>query len=573
MAPPTASDEEKRAEEKAVLERLTALIVEKRRPAVLPRLPGNGRTSVPDVYKQSDPMHGTWGAALLEGALAAANDVRRGQSRALLSGSDSLLRRVLAPLERRCATDDPDAFLKLAHEYDIEVPAVRLLRHNVSYSSKENALSPPRKKQCGPVGGLPRSPLSPLNPSIEEAPAEPAATRAAAARAETEAEAAIVAKVVGELSPSALGALGAQLSSEQIAAIFAGHAAAPAKAEPLFAEATRALSTTQRAQLASAAPLQEPRVIKAMTAPPSSALARATCAAAQLDEPGVLELLDAIGERAPFEEGDGRCLRLAHVVLSRICEFGLSADGTEPFAPVNFLRTLLETYGADDGPRLPLGTVLCQFIYYATRMSDDAHWGQNACRVRYDPAYLECMRDIKHHAGNPGMTVLRGPMFSNMVASGEVKRGRYYLSDLSEDERRERLFFGFAIPSVRAMNDGADDDVIDGAGVCPALEKGLRALGPAWHAQLMAMTGEEYTPLEGYEEVARAVKWDDAYPSFDPDAARLVFSGGVDYEATPVFPKMPKDGWPDGEVPWFAQTLPEPAPTEAEPAGDAPAQP
>ena len=183
MAPPTASDEEKRAEEKAVLERLTALIVGKRRPAVLPRLPGNGRTSVPDVYKQSDPMHGTWGAALLEGALEAANDVRRGQSRALLSGSDSLLRRVLAPLERRCATDDPDAFLKLAHEYDIEVPAVRPLRNNVSGNSKENALSPPRKKSRGPVGGLPRSPLSPLNPSIEEAPAEPAATRAAAARA------------------------------------------------------------------------------------------------------------------------------------------------------------------------------------------------------------------------------------------------------------------------------------------------------------------------------------------------------------------------------------------------------
>ena len=59
MAAPTASDEEKRAEEKAVLERLTALIVETRRPAVLPRLPGNGRTSVPGVYKQPDPTHGT----------------------------------------------------------------------------------------------------------------------------------------------------------------------------------------------------------------------------------------------------------------------------------------------------------------------------------------------------------------------------------------------------------------------------------------------------------------------------------------------------------------------------------
>ena len=89
------------------------------------------------------------------------------------------------------------------------------------------------------------------------------------------------------------------------------------------------------------------------------------------------------------------------------------------------------------------------------------------------------------------------------------------------------------------MNDGVADDVIDGVGVCPALEKGLKALGPAWDAQLIAMTGEEYTPLESCEEVARAVQWDDAHPSFDPDAARLAFSGGVDYKAEPVFPKIP----------------------------------
>ena len=121
-----------------MLERLTALIVEKRRPAVLPRLPGNGRTSVPGVYKQPDPTHGTWGEALLEGALEAANSVRREQSRAPLSGSDSLLRRVLTPLERRCATDDPKAFLELAHEYDIAVPAVRTLRHNYTHHYKRS---------------------------------------------------------------------------------------------------------------------------------------------------------------------------------------------------------------------------------------------------------------------------------------------------------------------------------------------------------------------------------------------------------------------------------------------------
>ena len=222
MAPPTRLLEEKRAEEKAVLERLTALIVETRRPAVLPRLPGNGRTSVPGVYKQPDPTHGTWGEALLEGALEAANSVRREQSRAPLSGSDSLLRRVLTPLERRCATDDPKAFLELAHEYDIAVPAVRTLRHNVSGSSKENALSPPPKKSRGPDDGLSRSPLAPLNPTIEETAAKPAATRSAAARAETAADAVVVAAAVGMLDPSALGArlLGAfQGRTEQRAAV------------------------------------------------------------------------------------------------------------------------------------------------------------------------------------------------------------------------------------------------------------------------------------------------------------------------------------------------------------------
>ena len=159
-----------------MLERLTALIVGKRRPAVLPRLPGNGRTSVPDVYRQPDSTHGTWGEALLEGALEAANGVRSEQCCKLLSGYDSLLKYVLMPLERRCATDDPKAFLELAHEYDIAVPAVRTLRHNVSGSSKENALSPPPKKSRGPDDGLSRSPLAPLNPTVEETAAEPAAT-------------------------------------------------------------------------------------------------------------------------------------------------------------------------------------------------------------------------------------------------------------------------------------------------------------------------------------------------------------------------------------------------------------
>ena len=70
-------------------------------------------------------------------------------------------------------------------------------------------------------------------------------------------------------------------------------------------------------------------------------------------------------------------------------------------------------------------------MYYATHLTDDAHHGKNASRIHYDAddgTYLEAMRDLKFVIGNAGMQMLRGPMFSNMVKSGRIRRGRYFLS-------------------------------------------------------------------------------------------------------------------------------------------------
>ena len=309
-----------------------------------------------------------------------------------------------------------------------------------------------------------------------------------------------------------------------------------------------------------------------MALPPSTALGVARAAAAKLGESEVLELLDAIGARAPFEKGDGRCLRLCHAVLCRIRTFNQEPD-VHVHAPFNFLRPLLETYGAKDAPRLPLGTTVLQFIYYAHRMTGDAHYGQNACRVRYDPAYMDFMRDVQYYGGNSAMNVLRGPMFSNMVKYGDIARGKYIVSKLTKLQLCERLVFGFAIPSVRALNNHAAEDVITGGGMCDALVKANAGLSVAWNEQLCELTGRKIPHLDG-EELERAL---------EPLKTKNFFDGTGMFNpnnlpAKPCYPSKPKGGWKGGIVPWWDQpapettpetapeTAPEAEPTEAEPA-------
>jgi hypothetical protein len=145
------------------------------------------------------------------------------------------------------------------------------------------------------------------------------------------------------------------------------------------------------------------------------------------------------------------------------------------------------------------------------RPADDAHWGQNATcpnmsHQHYDEdggMYIEAMRDLKFIAGNAALQFLRGPMMSNMVKQGLIKQGQFYLSKLSEAQLRERMFFGAAIPCVRALNDRKSEDVIDRAGMCPPLAKAVNALRDAFHARMSKLTKTELRQMEASELTER----------------------------------------------------------------------
>ena len=123
-------------------------------------------------------------------------------------------------------------------------------------------------------------------------------------------------------------------------------------------------------------------------------------------------------------------------------------------------------------------------MYYAARMTDDGHAGKNMASYHYDAdldangesMYMEAMRDLKFTAGNAAMNFLRGPMFSNLLKRDLIKSGKFFLSQFSEAELRERIFFGTAIPSVRALNDGPAEAKIDCGGMSEPLAQGVAIL-------------------------------------------------------------------------------------------------
>ena len=58
--------------------------------------------------------------------------------------------------------------------------------------------------------------------------------------------------------------------------------------------------------------------------------------------------------QAPFGVDDGKCFRQLYVSFQRIYEFRNLNGMKQP----NFLKSLLQTYGASERERLPLGSVL-----------------------------------------------------------------------------------------------------------------------------------------------------------------------------------------------------------------------
>ena len=201
-------------------------------------------------------------------------------------------------------------------------------------------------------------------------------------------------------------------------------------------------------------------------------------------------------------------------------------------------------------------------MYYATHLTDDAHHGKNASRIHYDAddgMYLEAMRDLKFVIGNAGMQMLRGPMFSNMVKSGRIRRGRYFLSELSEPELRERLFFGPGIPSIPTLNAHPPEAAIDRGGMSEPLRRGVARMHTAFAARLSELTGRELEPLDSVSLKRKLV----VGPAFSAAAVHTALHR--EHGVQQAVPKRPNGGYKEGDpVPWYHRPMPAPVP-EPEP--------
>jgi len=204
-------------------------------------------------------------------------------------------------------------------------------------------------------------------------------------------------------------------------------------------------------------------------------------------------------------------------------------------------------------------------LYYSHRIADDAHWGKNLSGLKFNEdggLYMEALRDLKFVAGNAALQFLRGPMFSGMIKSDSIHRGQYDLSQLDEQQKRDRLFFGGGIPSVQAINGRPKpEDTVSRGGMHGPLDAMVGSLGVAYRAELSKLTKQELPRLAA-PELKR--KLDDmGLEPFDHSAAKRALQG--ERSAELVRPKAPNGGWTDATRPWWMPP--------AEPVVDAPPEP
>ena len=460
-----------------------------------------------------------------------------------LDEDDSIIKLVLDKLcEEPLEQNDPKSFLVLAKRHGINVTEVRGLRCN---SSADDGL-------CATPSA---TAASFAEPPPEPTP-EPTQTRAAAAAVDSEAaRAAQISSLAAVLNVSggAIAELGMQLSPSAITALIAGHAAAHGSLEPV----AELLASEHRRQLASPPPPPPPpperRSIAIQTDPePPAETAREAAGSMPLAE--LPSLLDLIGTRL-LGAAEAPCLRRYVVTSLRIRAFNdeHSEDGRRQ---PNFIRSLLECYGADERERLPFGHFLPTLIYYATRICDDAHFGRTLSgRIAHfnedgaDRIYTEAWRDLKDHAGHVAINFLRGPLMSNILKHGGGSKGQFDISQLPLEERGERCMLGGAVPSVQALNAGVKAcDKIDRGGVSAPLKRGIAELGKSMHTRLCALTGESLEVL-GVEDVTQKLLARE-YKPFDVAAARRAFHG--ENRARMHVPKKPKPGQ---ENAWWAQPI------------------
>ena len=206
------------------------------------------------------------------------------------------------------------------------------------------------------------------------------------------------------------------------------------------------------------------------------------------------------------------------------------------------------------------------FTYYAFRIADDDHYGKNLSGLKFDEDggfYKDALKDLKFIAGNAALQFLRGPLLSGMVKSDCVKSGHFDLSQWDETQKRERIFFGGAIPSVRALNgQPKPEDTITRGGMHGPLDQMAASLGVAFHAARAKHTCAPAPQLSA-ETLKR--KLEHIRP-FDPVAARRALHG--DRPVALALPKAPRGGW--GQVapeerPWWVRVEEPQAAPPAEP--------
>ena len=157
-------------EEKALIGSLIGRLASEKKEQCLPRLPGRGRSILPDL------CDGEWGDAIVADLLAAANATRAAQGRAQLGTSDSLLKSdAFKALEAACVPGDPESFRRRAALYGLETVAVRGLRGNSGHvTDKENGVParPPAPRSTPPGSPAVRRVLSPRSavPSPQQSP-------------------------------------------------------------------------------------------------------------------------------------------------------------------------------------------------------------------------------------------------------------------------------------------------------------------------------------------------------------------------------------------------------------------
>ena len=359
-----------------------------------------------------------------------------------------------------------------------------------------------------------------------------------------------VAAVLSSLEdPDTVAALNMQVSPSTLAALTAGHAASQGSLKPM----ADLLPTELRRQLAPPPPVPPPppkqRSISVQTdpVPPEEA---AEAALDAMEPPSLLPVLDSVGKRLL---GDDRrhtqALRRCAIACQRIDAY----RDPEGRKQANFLLSILETYGADDGERLPLFTVLTWLLYYSHRIGDDLHYGKNISGLKFNldgGMYEEFWRDFKFIAGNAAATLLRGPFFSNMIKSGRAERGKFFLNIFPLAELRERLALGGAIPSVRALNGQPKPaDRIDRGGMSEPLGRALDEAAKSWRRGIEKLMGTEELQELSSEEQTKKLS-DFAESSFDHESMRSALLGADD-EVELVFKRAknePRAWWEDEPV-------------------------